>query len=109
VLFLRPATEPDPTTLVPDTVRAAGAPARASLGASRLRLELDLDGEPPRTSYRVVLLARGVERWRSEPLAAQGPAVAVDVPTAALEPGIHTARLEADGELVATYTLELVR
>ncbi len=94
---------------MPDAVRAADAPARASLGVDRLRLELDLDGEAPRASYRVVLLARGVERWRSGPLAAQGPAVTVDVPTAGLEPGIHTARLEADGELVATYTLELVR
>lgn len=109
VLFLRPSTEPAPTTLVPDAVRSAGDPARASLRGDVLRLELDLDGEPPRASYRVVLLAGGVERWRSADLAARGPALLVVVPTAGLEPGVHTLRLEADGELVATYTLELAR
>lgn len=109
VLFLRPSTEPAPTTLVPDAVRSAGDPARASLRGDALRLELDLDGEPPRASYRVVLLARGAERWRSADLTARGPALLVVVPTAGLEPGVHTLRLEADGELVATYTLELAR
>lgn len=109
LLLLRPASTPTPTPLVPDAVRAAGAPARAALTSPIVRLELDLDGEAPRTSYRVVLLARGAERWRSEALLARGPAVDVDVPTGALEPGIHTVRLEADGELVATYTVELTR
>jgi hypothetical protein len=109
VLFLRPSTDPAPTTLVPDAVRSAGDPARASLHGEALRLELDLDGEAPRASYRVVLLARGAERWRSADLVARGPALPVLIPTAGLEPGVHTLRLEADGELVATYTLELAR
>jgi len=108
LLLLWPGAATDAeVSLRPLSLRAQATSTKVSL-PRRLRsvkLELSLDGEPPRSSWQIVVNGPAGEVWRGAPTRADAVAVHVEIPASAWSAGQYKVLLRSNDEQVAEYEL----
>lgn len=96
-------------SLRPVSVRAGDdarpLPVPRNLGV--LKLELGLEGEPPRASWEVVVTGPSGEVWRGPPSRADAVAVHVELPASGWARGRYRIDLRSGAEQLAEYALTL--
>lgn len=108
VLWPRPLTDSE-ISLRPMTVRAETTTRSLKVGKSTrtVKLELSLDGEPPRSSWNVVVSGPSGEVWHGAPVKADAVAVQAEVPGSVFTSGRHSIVLQSNGATVADYELTI--
>lgn len=107
LLFWPGAAVDAEVSLRPLSLRAQATSTTVTL-PKRLRnmkLELSLDGEPPRSDWQIVVNGPAGEVWRGAPTSADAIAVRVEIPAAAWSAGRYSVVLRSNDEQVAEYAL----